>query len=51
VSGERELNPVVSERPPYLWAFVTAVVVFAIYVATLAPSTAFWDTSEYIAAA
>jgi len=51
VSGERELNPVVSERPPYLWAFVTAVVVFVIYLATLAPTTAFWDTSEYIAAA
>jgi Protein of unknown function (DUF2723) len=51
VSGERELNPVASKRPPYLWAFVTAVVVLTIYVATLAPSTAFWDTSEYIAAA
>jgi transmembrane protein TMEM260 (protein O-mannosyltransferase) len=51
VSGERELNPVASERPPYLWAFVTAVVVLAIYLATLAPTTAFWDTSEYIAAA
>jgi hypothetical protein len=51
VSGERVLNPVVSERPPYLWALATAVVVFAIYLATLAPTTAFWDTSEYIAAA
>jgi hypothetical protein len=40
-----------SEKPPYLWALLTAVAVFAIYVATLAPSTAFWDTSEYIAAA
>ncbi len=39
------------ERPPYLWAVLTAVVVFAIYLATLAPTTAFWDTSEYIAAA
>src|SRR3989337_2676219 len=39
------------EKPPYLWAFVTAVIVFAIYLATLAPTTAFWDTSEYIAAA
>jgi hypothetical protein len=27
------------------------LVVFAIYLATLAPTTAFWDTSEYIAAA
>jgi hypothetical protein len=30
---------------------LTALVVFAIYLATLAPTTAFWDTSEYIAAA
>jgi len=51
VSGERVLNPVASERPPYTWALVTAVLVFAIYLATLAPTTAFWDTSEYIAAA
>ncbi len=39
------------ERPPYRWAAATAVVVFAIYFLTLAPTTAFWDTSEYIAAA
>jgi hypothetical protein len=39
------------ERPPYLAALLTAVVVFLIYLATLAPTTAFWDTSEYIAAA
>jgi hypothetical protein len=39
------------ERPPYLWAFGTFVVVFLIYYFTLAPTTAFWDTSEYISAA
>ncbi|HSJ76158.1 MAG TPA: DUF2723 domain-containing protein, partial [Gemmatimonadales bacterium] len=39
------------ERPPYLWAGLTAIIVLAIYLATLAPTTAFWDTSEYIAAA
>ena len=39
------------ERPPYRWAFVTFLVVFLVYFATLAPTTAFWDTSEYIAAA
>ena len=39
------------ERPPYLWAFATFLVVLLIYGATLAPTTAFWDTSEYIAAA
>src|SRR6185295_14114912 len=39
------------EKPPYLWAVATFVVVFVIYRLTLAPTTAFWDTSEYIAAA
>ena len=39
------------ERPPYLWAIGTALLVFIIYLLTLAPTTAFWDTSEYIAAA
>ena len=38
-------------RPPYLWALLTGLVVLGIYIATLAPTTAFWDTSEYIAAA
>src|SRR5688500_12840303 len=40
-----------TERPPYLWAAVTGAVVFLIYLLTLSPTTAFWDTSEYIAAA
>ena len=39
------------EKPPYRWAALTAAIVFGIYLATLAPTTAFWDTSEYIAAA
>ncbi|HET8648936.1 MAG TPA: DUF2723 domain-containing protein, partial [Gemmatimonadales bacterium] len=38
-------------RPPYWWALGTAVLIFVLYVLTLAPTTAFWDTSEYIAAA
>ncbi len=38
-------------RPPYRWALATFVLVFVIYVLTLAPTTAFWDASEYIAAA
>jgi hypothetical protein len=37
--------------PPYGFAALTGVVIFAIYLLTLAPTTAFWDTSEYIAAA
>src|SRR4051794_5298248 len=39
------------ELPPYRWAFATFLLVLLIYVATLAPTTAFWDTSEYISAA
>ena len=51
VSSER-LDPSTRRvKPPYLWAGVTAAIVFGIYLATLAPTTAFWDTSEYIAAA
>src|SRR5690606_2911945 len=37
--------------PPYRWAALCFAAVLAIYYATLAPTTAFWDTSEYIAAA
>ena len=36
-------------RPPYGWAAVAAAAVAALYAATLSPTTAFWDTSEYIA--
>ena len=39
------------ERPPYRWALATFVLVLFVYVLTLAPTTAFWDASEYIAAA
>jgi hypothetical protein len=46
-----QVHPTYSEKPPYVWAALTAAIVFAIYLATLAPTTAFWDTSEYIAAA
>jgi Protein of unknown function (DUF2723) len=38
-------------RPSYLAASVSALVVFILYLLTLAPTTAMWDTSEYIAAA
>jgi transmembrane protein TMEM260 (protein O-mannosyltransferase) len=40
-----------AEKPPYAWALATFAIVLLIYVATLAPTTAFWDASEYIAAA
>lgn len=38
-------------NPPYRWALATFGVILALYVFTLGPTTAFWDTSEYIAAA
>src|SRR5689334_10397524 len=38
-------------RPSYRAATIVSAFVFALYVVTLAPSTAMWDTSEYIAAA
>ena len=38
-------------RPSYLAAAVAGALVFALYALTLAPSTAMWDTSEYLAAA
>jgi len=38
-------------RPPYRWAALVGTAIFGLYVLTLAPTTAFWDTSEYIAAA
>ncbi|MDA0328230.1 MAG: DUF2723 domain-containing protein [Gemmatimonadetes bacterium] len=36
-------------RPPYKAAAIAGGLVFGLYVLTLAPTTAFWDTSEYIA--
>jgi hypothetical protein len=38
-------------EPPYLAAAIAAAAVWALYAITLAPTTAFWDTSEYIATA
>ena len=38
-------------RPSYLAASIAGGLVFALYVLTLSPETAMWDTSEYIAAA
>ena len=37
--------------PPYVAAALAGLVVWVLYAITLAPSTAFWDTSEYIATA
>jgi hypothetical protein len=38
-------------QPPYIPAAIAAAAVWALYAITLAPTTAFWDTSEYIATA
>ena len=38
-------------RPPYGAAAVVSGMFFLLYVVTLAPTTAFWDASEYIATA
>jgi hypothetical protein len=45
------MTAIAEERPPYLWALATFVLILFLYVLTLAPTTAFWDASEYIAAA
>jgi hypothetical protein len=39
------------ERPPYLMAAFVSLGALLLYVVTLAPTTQFWDTSEYLAAA
>lgn len=43
--------PDLGGSPPYGWAAAVTVAILAIYVVTLGPTTAFWDTPEYIAAA
>ncbi len=39
------------ERPPYGAALLSALIVLVVYIVTLGPTIAFWDTAEYIAAA
>ncbi len=43
--------PVSAEKPPYLMAACVSLGALILYILTLAPTTQFWDTSEYIAAA
>src|SRR3954465_8211072 len=40
-------TPVEKSSPPYGVAGLVTAIVFALYLLTLAPSTAMWDTSEY----
>ena len=41
----------VREDPPYLVATLVSLSILGLYIITIAPTTQFWDTSEYIAAA
>jgi hypothetical protein len=49
MTAARTLDPI--PRPSYGAAGIVALVVLALYVVTLAPTTAMWDASEYITAA
>ena len=49
VSSTEEVRSSADLRPPYGAAAVAGLMVFALYALTLARTTAFWDTSEYIA--
>src|SRR6266705_2976486 len=42
---------VAADRPPYLLASLVALGALVLYAVTLAPTTQFWDASEYITAA
>src|SRR6267378_3100814 len=44
-------TPLDAVKPPYLMAACVSVGALILYILTLAPTTQFWDTSEYIAAA
>ena len=45
------MDDIETQRPPYRMALGVVLGTLALYVLTLAPTTQFWDTSEYIAAA
>ena len=50
-SPRRDVPAAPEQRPSYGVAAIVSLVIFGLYIATLAPNTAMWDTSEYIAAA
>jgi len=51
VTAIPEVRDDLDYRPSYRAAAIVSALVFLLYLLTLAPSTAMWDTSEYIAAA
>jgi hypothetical protein len=50
-SARPDLAAPAAYEPPYLAAAIATAAVWLLYAVTLAPTTAFWDTSEYIATA
>ncbi|HEV7704183.1 MAG TPA: DUF2723 domain-containing protein, partial [Gemmatimonadaceae bacterium] len=46
-----EAHAAPEQHPSYGIAAIVSFIIFLLYLATLAPATAMWDTSEYIAAA
>jgi len=42
-------NTTADKEPIYLWALIVGLGVGLLYTLTLSPTTAYWDTSEYIA--
>ena len=48
---DQQTPDIAAERPPYLLASIVALGALALYVLTLAPTTQYWDASEYITAA
>jgi hypothetical protein len=50
-NGNGRRTAVVNDAPEYRAAIIVGIAILAIYLLTMAPSTAMWDTSEYIAAA
>ncbi|MDP9204801.1 MAG: DUF2723 domain-containing protein [Gemmatimonadota bacterium] len=51
MAGIPDIRDGLDYRPSYRAAAIVSALVFVLYLLTLAPSTAMWDTSEYIAAA
>jgi hypothetical protein len=47
--GNQTVDPQEDGDPIYLWALIVSLCVGLLYTITLSPTTAFWDTSEYIA--
>ena len=48
-SSSLKVTGAADSEPPYIVALAAGLAVFVLYAATLAPTTGFWDTSEYIA--